>query len=179
MLSNGKCIEVNGVDDEKEFADLFVALGTVGVNDEELKGLFTVLACLLHLGNVTFSAIAEEGEQAARSGAKRALWKIRIHTKPLGFIKNAPRFASLRFASLRFASLRFASLRSARRRTDRLRYELQYVSSRTFRPARFGLGADAQRVVLEAQPERSRESNERQPLPCNRQNRSGRFDQGE
>ena len=108
MLSNGKCIEVNGVDDEKEFADLFVALGTVGVNDEELKGLFTVLACLLHLGNVTFSAIAEEGEQAARSGAKRALWKIRIHTKPLGFIKNAPRFASLRFASLRFASLRSA-----------------------------------------------------------------------
>ena len=55
MLTCGRCVEVDGVDDTEEFNMLHDALVTNSLDNEELDGLYQTLAALLHLGNSEFT----------------------------------------------------------------------------------------------------------------------------
>lgn len=55
FLLCGSCVDVEGVDDAKDFAGTRTALEVVGVNPELQQDLFALLAGILHLGNMTFT----------------------------------------------------------------------------------------------------------------------------
>lgn len=61
-IAMGGCVSIGDeVDDVKEFNATSAALSTLGFNAEEKKALWRVLAAILHMGNITFSA-GGEGE---------------------------------------------------------------------------------------------------------------------
>ncbi|XP_047541772.1 unconventional myosin-Va isoform X2 [Vanessa atalanta] len=51
-LNQGGCPNIDGVDDLKAFNDTKNALSILGVSESEQQNMFTVLAAILHLGNV-------------------------------------------------------------------------------------------------------------------------------
>jgi myosin-5 len=67
ILTEGGCTLVGaGVGDEDDaagFASLQRALEALGCSKEEKQGLWEVPACVLHLGNITFSALNNENER--------------------------------------------------------------------------------------------------------------------
>ena len=64
-LSQSGVMEVKGVDDSKEFAALCSALTAIKVSSEEQAELFSLLAGLLHLGNVTFNEATVDGAEGS------------------------------------------------------------------------------------------------------------------
>ncbi|XP_047524100.1 unconventional myosin-Va isoform X1 [Pieris napi] len=58
-LNQGGSPEINGVDDYKTFKETKNALTTLGVTESEQKNMFTVLAAILHLGNVGLTSNPE------------------------------------------------------------------------------------------------------------------------
>eukprot|EP01094_Clydonella_sp_ATCC50884_P004683 TRINITY_DN13717_c0_g1_i1.p1 TRINITY_DN13717_c0_g1~~TRINITY_DN13717_c0_g1_i1.p1 ORF type:complete len:1028 (+),score=338.91 TRINITY_DN13717_c0_g1_i1:131-3085(+) len=53
------CTSVPGMNDAKEFDDAEKAMGVIGITKEQQEQLYTVLAAVLHLGNITFVADGE------------------------------------------------------------------------------------------------------------------------
>lgn len=62
-LNQGGSIAIPGVDDEKEFNVVQSALKTIGMDEEEQKKMFRILAAILHIGNLKFceKSKTEEG----------------------------------------------------------------------------------------------------------------------
>ncbi|KAL0418596.1 UNVERIFIED_CONTAM: Myosin-8 [Sesamum radiatum] len=54
-LNQSNCIELDGVDDAKEYAATRKAMDTVGISSEEQDAIFRVIAAILHLGNIEFT----------------------------------------------------------------------------------------------------------------------------
>jgi myosin-5 len=54
-LNQGNCIQVPEINDKKDFKELVEAMGTVGIDTELKNTIFTLVACVLHLGNLEFS----------------------------------------------------------------------------------------------------------------------------
>lgn len=55
---------IDGVDDAQEFADVRSALTNVGIGKPLQRSIFTVVAGLMHLGNVTFRDEGKDGSEA-------------------------------------------------------------------------------------------------------------------
>jgi myosin I len=52
------------MNDAQEFAEVRTAMGVCGISPQDQNNLFTIVACVLHLGNITF---VENGNRAAVS----------------------------------------------------------------------------------------------------------------
>ncbi|EPY53940.1 myosin-51 [Schizosaccharomyces cryophilus OY26] len=67
-LSQGNCIDVEGVNDNNEFTTTASALSTVGILENQQEEVYKLLAALLHLGNVTI--VASRNEATIKSDDK-------------------------------------------------------------------------------------------------------------
>lgn len=68
-LSGSGCVEVNGINDSKEYSDTRRAMDVIGISKEEQNGAFSLVALVLHLGQFKFSpARGGEGSQVADQG---------------------------------------------------------------------------------------------------------------
>ncbi|KAK9087685.1 hypothetical protein Syun_030079 [Stephania yunnanensis] len=54
-LNQSNCIELDGVDDSKEYLETRRAMDIVGISSEEQDAIFRVVAAILHLGNIEFT----------------------------------------------------------------------------------------------------------------------------
>ncbi|ODV79024.1 myosin-5 isoform [Suhomyces tanzawaensis NRRL Y-17324] len=52
--SAAKCINVDGVDDNKDFQDTLSAMNVIGLSPEEQDNIFRMLAAILWIGNISF-----------------------------------------------------------------------------------------------------------------------------
>eukprot|EP00742_Colponemidia_sp_Colp-10_P007885 GILJ01008504.1.p1 GENE.GILJ01008504.1~~GILJ01008504.1.p1 ORF type:complete len:1249 (+),score=197.00 GILJ01008504.1:364-3747(+) len=59
-LKQGDCVAFDGVSDVEEFQNLRQAMESLGISREEISSVFSVLAGILHLGNVEF--VQKEGD---------------------------------------------------------------------------------------------------------------------
>ncbi len=55
-LANSGCLVVEGINDEKEFKDTVESMRIIGMTESEIDSALTVVAVVLHLGNVEFAA---------------------------------------------------------------------------------------------------------------------------
>ena len=60
-LTYGDCVEVDNVDDAKEFSETLYALTLCGVGSKQQSLILRVLASILHLGNVELEEGNNEG----------------------------------------------------------------------------------------------------------------------
>ncbi|XP_010438394.1 PREDICTED: myosin-14 [Camelina sativa] len=65
-LNQSQCIELERMDDAKEYRETRKAMDVVGINSEEQEAIFRVVAAILHLGNVEFG----KGKEADSSALK-------------------------------------------------------------------------------------------------------------
>ncbi|KAG6471144.1 hypothetical protein ZIOFF_072245 [Zingiber officinale] len=65
-LNQTKCYEVPTMDDAKEYLETRKAMDIVGINEEEQEAIFSVVAAILHLGNISF----EKGNETDSSKLK-------------------------------------------------------------------------------------------------------------
>ncbi|KAM7252959.1 hypothetical protein ACFE04_008860 [Oxalis oulophora] len=72
-LNQSNCIELEALDDPKEYIATRNAMDIVGINSDEQDAIFRVVAAILHLGNVEFA----KGEEADSSEPKDD--KSRLH----------------------------------------------------------------------------------------------------
>ncbi|CAK1548997.1 unnamed protein product [Leptosia nina] len=68
-LNQGGSPEIDGVDDYKTFRETKNALSTLGVTESEQRSMFTVLAAILHLGNVELTSDPDEMQLDNQDGA--------------------------------------------------------------------------------------------------------------
>ncbi|XP_057535805.1 myosin-6-like [Amaranthus tricolor] len=54
-LNQSNCIELEGLDDGKEYLATIRAMDVVGISPEEQEAIFRVVAAVLHLGNIEFT----------------------------------------------------------------------------------------------------------------------------
>lgn len=60
-LNQSGCYKANGINDKQEFSDVQAAMDTLGFSSEDQAWVFSTVAGVLHLGNVTFKASKEKG----------------------------------------------------------------------------------------------------------------------
>ncbi|KAA3486140.1 myosin-17 [Gossypium australe] len=58
-LNQSSCYALDGVDDAQEYLATIRAMDVVGISEEEQEAIFSVVAAILHLGNIDFSKGAE------------------------------------------------------------------------------------------------------------------------
>ena len=63
------CVEVPGMDDDREFKDVLAAFESLGFSDEERNGMFDMVSAILALGNVTFRESRPDEAEVVRDGA--------------------------------------------------------------------------------------------------------------
>ncbi|XP_061726561.1 unconventional myosin-Va isoform X2 [Cydia pomonella] len=61
-LNQGGSPDIDGVDDLRAFNETKNALTTLGVSETEQQNMFTVLACILHLGNIELMCEPDSGD---------------------------------------------------------------------------------------------------------------------
>ncbi|XP_063391654.1 unconventional myosin-Va [Cydia fagiglandana] len=61
-LNQGGSPDIDGVDDLRAFNETKNALTTLGVSETEQQNMFTVLACILHLGNIELTCEPDSGD---------------------------------------------------------------------------------------------------------------------
>ncbi|KAJ0170182.1 hypothetical protein K1T71_014110 [Dendrolimus kikuchii] len=66
-LNQGGSPNIDGVDDLRAFNETRSALSTLGVSETEQMNMFTILATILHLGNVELSAVDPDAPPTAES----------------------------------------------------------------------------------------------------------------
>lgn len=59
-LKQSNCLKIDGVDDSKKFTALVDALDTIQISKEDQMKLFSMLATVLWLGNISFSVVDNE-----------------------------------------------------------------------------------------------------------------------
>nr|CCA18292.1 myosinlike protein putative [Albugo laibachii Nc14]CCA18434.1 myosinlike protein putative [Albugo laibachii Nc14] len=63
FTSLGECVEIDGVDDITEFAQLCACMDQLGMTMDEFQmPMFEILAAILHLGNVRFEPVESQGD---------------------------------------------------------------------------------------------------------------------
>ncbi|XP_038217594.1 unconventional myosin-Va [Zerene cesonia] len=68
-LNQGGSPDIDGVDDFKTFKETKNALTTLGVTESEQQNMFTVLAAILHLGNIQLTSEPDDGDPNNQDGA--------------------------------------------------------------------------------------------------------------
>eukprot|EP00474_Spongospora_subterranea_P006514 CRZ06972.1 hypothetical protein [Spongospora subterranea] len=53
-INQGSCFKVTGIDDCNWFIGLVKAMGVLGISEDDRSQIFSILAALLHLGNINF-----------------------------------------------------------------------------------------------------------------------------
>ena len=59
LTAQGNCVECEGREDAKEFANVRSAMKVLTYTDQEILQILTILAALLHLGNVSYKGKIE------------------------------------------------------------------------------------------------------------------------
>ncbi|ONM24341.1 Myosin-2 [Zea mays] len=72
-LKQSNCLKINGVDDSKKFTVLVDALDTIQISKEDQMKLFSMLAAVLWLGNISFSVIDNENHQLVSAVSTRKI----------------------------------------------------------------------------------------------------------
>ena len=62
------CVDVPGIDDEREFKDVEEAFASLDFEEEEKNGMYDMVAAILALGNVTFAETKPDECEAQQSG---------------------------------------------------------------------------------------------------------------
>eukprot|EP00127_Corallochytrium_limacisporum_P000754 Clim_evm40s25 gene=Clim_evmTU40s25 len=55
ILTGGDCVSIDGVDDAVDFQEVIAGMKALNISDDRMDDYFTVLALLLHLGNLEFT----------------------------------------------------------------------------------------------------------------------------
>lgn len=76
-LSTTSCITVDGVNDSIEFEETMNAMRSVGMDNELIDQIFSLVAIVLHLGNIRFVSI-QEGDLEGSDIQKSSLSTIKI-----------------------------------------------------------------------------------------------------
>ncbi|KAF8899062.1 P-loop containing nucleoside triphosphate hydrolase protein [Infundibulicybe gibba] len=66
--SSSNCLEVQDIDDVKDFRDTIKAMQTIGLSEEEQNEIFRMLAIILWLGNVQFEEMDDGNSKISDSG---------------------------------------------------------------------------------------------------------------
>lgn len=56
IIFQGRCLDVDGRNDQQDFVDMCAAMKVLFFSDEEMRSVFRLLASVLHLGNINYSA---------------------------------------------------------------------------------------------------------------------------
>jgi myosin-1 len=72
-LSCSECYEVDGLNDKTEFDITLNALRTVGWGNSQIQSLLSLVAAVMHLGNVTFKSKQVEGVEGSAVANKTSL----------------------------------------------------------------------------------------------------------
>ncbi|KAM7260310.1 hypothetical protein ACFE04_016051 [Oxalis oulophora] len=70
-LNQSNCIELDGLDDAKEYIATRNAMDIVGINTDEQDAIFRVVAAILHLGNVEFAKGADADSSEPKDESSR------------------------------------------------------------------------------------------------------------
>jgi myosin-1 len=65
-LNVSGCETVDGINDVKEFEDTISAMNTVGMSDDMVSSVMSLVAAILHLGNMTFTTVMEDGAEGSQ-----------------------------------------------------------------------------------------------------------------
>ncbi|CAM8963239.1 unnamed protein product [Rhodiola kirilowii] len=84
-LNQSNCIQLDAINDAKEYMDLRRAMDIVGISPEEQDGIFRVVAAVLHLGNIEFAT----GKEADSSQPKDATSMFHLKTAAELFMCDA------------------------------------------------------------------------------------------
>ncbi|KAL3001335.1 hypothetical protein AAZX31_09G260500 [Glycine max] len=76
-LNQSNCIELDGLDDSKEYLATKRAMEVVGINSDEQDAIFRIVAAVLHLGNIEFV----KGEEDETDSSKPKDEKSHFHLK--------------------------------------------------------------------------------------------------
>lgn len=69
-LSKSNCTTVQGINDREEFDITLNAMNSVGMKNKQVQSVLTLLAAILHLGNVKFVAQQVEGAEGSKVNSK-------------------------------------------------------------------------------------------------------------
>lgn len=58
-IANSRCFTIQGVDDAEDFKETVQAMYTIGIDEATQQNIFSLVASVLHLGNIQF---AENGQ---------------------------------------------------------------------------------------------------------------------
>ena len=58
---------IDGVDDKADFAEVVAAFKTLGFEDKEVASIWSVLAAVMHLGNVEIQAASDKGDSVVKA----------------------------------------------------------------------------------------------------------------
>ena len=65
----GNSSRVNSIDDKRDFEQVLAALKVIDFTDDESKSIWSILAAILHLGNITFEK-TEQGNAVIQHGSE-------------------------------------------------------------------------------------------------------------
>ncbi|CAN0915754.1 XI-2 [Linum grandiflorum] len=71
-LNQSECIQLDGIDDPKEYILTRKAMDVVGISSEEQDAIFRVVAAVLHLGNIVFAKGSEPDSSEPKDDASRS-----------------------------------------------------------------------------------------------------------
>jgi myosin-1 len=74
LLTKGNCCSVGGMNDAENFIGMKQSMSVIGISKVQQDYIFTVIAAILHLGNITFDLTKEKsalspGDTAAATAA--------------------------------------------------------------------------------------------------------------
>ena len=79
-LNQSGCVIADGIDDQREWKDMMEAFDALHFSPEEKKQILSIVAGILHLGNVVFQKAGKNGESSAVSNKS----ELQIASKLLG-----------------------------------------------------------------------------------------------
>lgn len=85
-LNQSGCTEISGVDDSENFDRTRFALTLLGMNEDVQDEIFCILAAVLHLGDVRFTAAGEGSKVTDMTPVENAAKLLKIDAKQLAFL---------------------------------------------------------------------------------------------
>lgn len=76
-LNQSNCIELDGLDDSKEYLATRRAMDVVGINSDEQDAIFRIVAAVLHLGNIEFVKAVDEGTDSSKPKDERSYFHLK------------------------------------------------------------------------------------------------------
>ncbi|KAL2946237.1 hypothetical protein AAZX31_20G002600 [Glycine max] len=77
-LNQSNCIELDGLDDSKEYLATKRAMEVVGINSDEQDAIFRIVAAVLHLGNIEFVKGGEDETDSSQPKDEKSHFHLKI-----------------------------------------------------------------------------------------------------